>query len=56
MQVPFIEYPKHVSGSVQVLYEDIEDKLDYLKNPLLDFKNQFCLGFLCIPNNDGKQN
>ena len=32
------------SSSVQVLI--LEDKLDYLINPLQDFKNSFCLGFL----------
>ena len=33
-----------------------EDKLDYLKNPSCDFKNYFCLVFLWIPSNVGRQN
>ena len=40
-----------LSSSFQVLIW--EDKLDYLKNPSLDFKNHFFLGFLWIPSNAG---
>ena len=40
MKVLFIDF-------IQVfVWVDIEDKLDYLKNTLLDFKKYFCLGFL----------
>ena len=50
-------YPKYVSGSVHVLiWEDIEDKLDYLKDILLGLKKSFCLRFLWIPSNVGRQN
>ena len=48
MKVPFYEFIKNMSqapsSSVQVLIR--EDKLDYLKNPSLDFKKYFFLGFL----------
>ena len=44
MKVSFIDFIQNVTGSVHVLIrEDIEDKLDYLKNPLLDFKISFYL-------------
>ena len=50
MKVLFIDF-------IQVfVWVDIEDKLDYLKNPLQDFKNYFCLEFLWIPSNTGSQN
>ena len=43
-----------LSSFVQVLIW--EDKLDYLKNPSQDFKNSFCLWFLWIFSNAGRQN
>ena len=46
--------PKSVPSSVQVLFK--VDKLDYIKNPLLDLKNSFCFEFLWIPSNAGRQN
>ena len=58
MKVPFSDFIQKMSqapsSSVQVLIW--EDKLDYLKNPSQDFKNSFCLGFLWIPSNAGRQN
>jgi hypothetical protein len=32
------------------------DKWDYLKNPSHELKNSFCLGFLWIPRQTGRQN
>ena len=56
--VPLFEFIQKMSqtpsSSVQVL--NWEDKLDYLKNPSQDFKNYFCIGFLSIPSNAGRQN
>ena len=53
MKVPFCDVIQNMSQapsrSVQVLIR--EDKLDYLKNPSLDFKNSFCFGFLWNPSN-----
>ena len=58
MKVPFSDFiqkmSRALSSSVQVLIW--EDKLDYLKNPSQDFKNSFCLGFLWISSNAGRQN
>ena len=58
MKVPLFEFIQKMSqapfSSVQVLIW--EDKLDYLKNPSLDIKNYFCLGFLWIPSKAGRQN
>ena len=42
------------SSSIQVLIW--EDKLDYLNNTSQDFKNSFCLWFLWIFSNAGRQN
>ena len=58
MKVPFSDFIQKMSqapsSSVQVLIW--EDKLDYLKNPSQDFKNSFCLWFLWISSNAGRQN
>ena len=58
MKVPFSDFIQKMSqapaSSVQVLIR--EDKLDYLKNPLQDFKNSFCLGFLWISRITARQN
>ena len=48
INVPFFDFIKTMSQApsscVQVLIR--EDKLDYLKNPSVDFKNSFCFGLL----------
>ena len=58
MLVPLIDFIQKMSqapsSSVHVLIW--EDKLDYLKNPPQDFKNSFCLWFLWISSNAGRQN
>ena len=58
IKVPFFDFIQKMSqapsSSVQVLIW--EDKLDYLNNPSQDFKNSFCLWFLWISSNAGRQN
>ena len=58
IKVPFFNFiqkmSQALSSSVQVLIW--EDKLDYLNNPSQDFKNSFCLWFLWIFSNAGRQN
>ena len=58
IKVPFFDFIQKISlapsSSVQVLIW--EDKLDYLNNPSQDFKKSFCLWFLWIFNNAGRQN
>ena len=57
IKVPFFDFIQKMSqapsSSVQVLI--LEDELDYLKNPSQDFKNSFCLWFLWIFSNAGRQ-
>ena len=58
MKVPFSDFIQNLSqapsSSLHVLI--LEDKLDYLNNPLQDLKNSFCLWFLWISSNAGRQN
>ena len=58
MKVPFSDFIQKMSqapsSSVQVLIT--KDKLDYLRNPSVDFKKYFCFGLLWIPSNAERQN
>ena len=47
MKVALFKFIQNISGSVQLRPSAyLSDKLDYLKNPLMDFKNSFWLGYL----------
>ena len=58
IKVPFFDFIQKMSqapsSSAQVLIW--EDKLDYLNSSSQDFKNCFCLWFLWIFSNAGRQN
>ena len=58
IKVPFFDFFQKMSQAPSSYVQVIiwKDKLDYLKNPSQDFKNFFCLWFLWISSNAGRQN
>ena len=55
--LPFHDFIQNVSHPSKCLSKWIKvDKWDYLKNPSHETKNSFCLGFLYIPRQTGRQN